>query len=160
MRFLALTLILAVGLVACSPQASETFDCPVTVPDQPGLVPPESHPPESSLDDSVWYGSAELWTVLFVDGSYEPRKSVWWSENFSDPGLEPSPDIAVVWHRLDESVDDITNGSVGGTNGSTPGDGLFMIAGIDPLTDGCWEVTATYKGAMLSYTWEKTSSRS
>jgi hypothetical protein len=26
-----------------------------------------------------------------------------------------------------------------------------MIAGIDPSGSGCWRVTATYKGAELSY---------
>lgn len=31
-----------------------------------------------------------------------------------------------------------------------------MIAGIDPNEAGCWEVEATYKGATLSYVYEKT----
>lgn len=26
-----------------------------------------------------------------------------------------------------------------------------MIAGIDPEENGCWEITASYKGATLSY---------
>ena len=41
-----------------------------------------------------------------------------------------------------------------GTNAYTPEDRWFMIAGIDPNTPGCWRVTATYKGATLSYVYE------
>ncbi len=38
-----------------------------------------------------------------------------------------------------------------GTNAHTPEDGWFMIAGIDPDSEGCWPVTAEYRGATLSY---------
>ncbi len=31
-----------------------------------------------------------------------------------------------------------------------------MIGGIDPDIPGCWEVTATYKGASMSYVYERT----
>lgn len=41
---------------------------------------------------------------------------------------------------------------VPGANASTDADGWFMIAdGADPRTPGCWEVTATYEGAILTY---------
>lgn len=29
-----------------------------------------------------------------------------------------------------------------------------MVNGIDPQEPGCWEVTATYRGATLSYVYE------
>ena len=38
-----------------------------------------------------------------------------------------------------------------GTNAYTPEDELFMINGIEPRDPGCWQATATYKGATLQY---------
>lgn len=49
---------------------------------------------------------------------------------------------------------DITNGSMG-TNAYTVEDGWFIIGGIDPDVGGCWRVTATYKGASMSYVYER-----
>lgn len=127
--------------------------CEPTIPSEE-FVPPDPYVPSRAEDGMVWYGANELWTVLRLDGEHSPRKSVWWSENYGDPGLEPSPDITVVWQRLDSGTADISNGSTG-TNGSTEDDGLFMIGGIDPDIGGCWRVTATYKGASMSYVYER-----
>ena len=115
---------------------------------------PERWPAEPAEPGSEWYGTADLWTVLALDGSYTPRKSVWWSANYTDPGADPFPEIEVVWHRLDTETEDITNDGLG-TNGSTAEDGLFIIAGLDPNRSGCWKVTATYGDASLSYVYEK-----
>jgi hypothetical protein len=101
----------------------------------------------------VWYGTAELWTVLRSDGIYVPRKSVWWSSSFAGGQQEPSPDISVTYERLDQTAPLITMGSPG-TNAYTPEDGSFMIAGIDPQTSGCWKVTATYRDTTLSYIYQ------
>ena len=131
------------------------FDCPVTIPPKPGFRPTDGHPVEPVF--GVWYGTEELWTVLEDDGSYAPRKTVLWSANFRDAGLEPSPQVDVTWKQLDGEGVVISNGG-DATNGSTPGDGLFMIAGIDPDEPGCWEVTASYKGATLTYVFEVPSS--
>jgi len=140
------------GLVAIN--YSRVFDlgrenCPVTIPRQ-SFTPPDSHPAAPS-GERVWFGKDELWTVLSNEGSYDgPRKSVWWSSKFTDPGVESEPDISVTWTLRNSSIPiTITNDHA--TNGSTAEDGLFMIAGIDPNITGCWEVTAIYKGASLTY---------
>lgn len=122
--------------------------CPVTRPPKPGLTVPDGWParPPSGL----WYGTVDLWTVLPSDGSSPaPRKSVWWSANFRGGSDEPRPDIAVTWQRLDKPADPVRTTS--GTNASIPDVGSFMIAGIDPPSAGCWRVTASYRGASLSY---------
>ncbi len=122
--------------------------CPVTIPDG-DFVPPAPYP-EQPTSGRVWYGTAELWTVLDVDGDYLPRKSVWWSEHFEGGHREPDPQITVSWERLDDpdaspvTVDE-------GTNAHTYEDGWFMIAGGDQGGEGCWQVTASYAGAELSY---------
>ncbi|MEX0795536.1 MAG: PASTA domain-containing protein [Acidimicrobiia bacterium] len=124
-------------------------DCPVTIPSQ-GFTPPDGYPATPSDPDSVWFGKDELWTVLSTDGISEERRSVWWSANFTDPGIESSPDITVTYTLLNSSTGrTIVND--GGTNASTPEDGLFIIAGSEPDIEGCWQVTAIYKNASLSY---------
>jgi hypothetical protein len=88
--------------------------------------------------------------VLPTDGSSPtPRKSVWWSVNFPGGSVEQQPDIAVTWQRLDKPAESLRADS--GTNAFTAEEGSFMIAGIDPPSAGCWKVTASYRGASLSY---------
>ncbi len=122
--------------------------CVVTVPPEPGLVVPDTHPEEPVF--GVWYGTPDLWTVLETDGSYGPRKSLWWSANFPGGADEERPEVFVTWRRLDRAEPILTDNSAA-TNAYTAEDGWFMIAGIDPEESGCWEITATYKGATLSY---------
>lgn len=122
--------------------------CVVTVPPEPGLVVPNTHPEEPVF--GRWYGTSDLWTVLETDGSYGPRKSVWWSANFPGGVDEERPEVLVTWRRLDREAPILSNDSAA-TNAYTAEYGWFMIAGIDPEDPGCWEITATYKGATLSY---------
>lgn len=79
---------------------------------------------------------------------------MWWSPSFPGGREESQPKIDVVWQRLDSDDPPISNKGRG-TNAHTPEDGWFMIAGIDPDEAGCWQVTATYKGADLSYVYER-----
>ncbi len=78
---------------------------------------------------------------------------MWWSTSFGGGSVEPEPDIDVVWERLDVDQAPITNDGEG-TNAHTPEDGWFMIAGGDPREPGCRRVTASYRGAQLSYVYE------
>ena len=145
-------LVLAVGVGACTIDSADDEPCPVTTP-SPSFTPPEPFQPTPSVANSGWYGSEDLWTVLSLDGTYVERKSVWWSKNFPGGAVEAEPNLLVIWTRLDSSAVDITNDSQG-TNAHTVEDGDFMIGGFDPRDAGCWEVTATYKGATLSYVYE------
>jgi hypothetical protein len=135
--------------IATTAAAGRAFECPVTIPTEPRFVPTDPHHAERSMEGLAWYGSDDLWTVISTDGSYPPRKSVWWSQNFPGGHVEDTPDIDVTWQRLDADAAPISADH--GTNGYTLEDGWFMIAGIDPDESGCWRVTATYKGAELSY---------
>jgi hypothetical protein len=121
--------------------------CVVTAPSPPGFTPPATYPAEPVF--GLWYGTADLWTVLESDGSYGIRKSVWWSANFPGGEREERPDLTVTWRRLD--ADEPIRTSDGATNAFTADEGWFIIAGIDPEEGGCWEITASYKGATLSY---------
>lgn len=83
-----------------------------------------------------------------------PRKAVFWSSRFLGGVAEPTPHISVTCRRLDRAVRPIIQGSPG-TNAHTREDGWFMIGGIDPDSEGCWQVTAEYRGATLSYIYER-----
>lgn len=151
-------------------EGKSDFECPVTIPPEPGFVAPEPEdvtysehfpapdlwPHEYPHEGTVWYGSEELWTALAVDGDHGGRKSVWWSVNFPGGIVEEQPDVSVTWTRLDTDETAVIDNGGKATNAFTGAEGWFMIAGIDPNQAGCWEVEATYKGATLSYVYEKT----
>lgn len=131
--------------------------CAVTRPD-PVFVPPSpflAAPPAAYA--SSWYGTAHLWTMLARDGEvWEgwvaatppvlPQKTFWWSADWR-PGAEPEPAIAVVGRRLD-GTGSFTYGP--GTNASADF-GTAMLVGIDIPSYGCWELTARYRDASLTY---------
>lgn len=151
-------------------EGKPAVECPVTIPPQPGFVAtepenvtysthfpaPDPWPREYPHEGMVWYGSAELWTALATDGDHWGRKSVWWSINFPGGVVEAQPDVSVTWTRLDTGKPVVIDNGAQATNAFTSSEGWFMIAGIDPNQAGCWEVEATYKGATLSYVYEKT----
>lgn len=145
------------------------FECPVTIPPQPGFVAakpkqvtysehfpaPDPWPREYPHEGMVWYGSEDLWTALAVDGDHSPRKSVWWSVNFPGGIKEGQPHVSVTWTRLDTADPIVIDNGAEATNAFTPEEGWFMIAGGDPEEPGCWEAQATYKGATLSYVYDE-----
>ena len=123
--------------------------CPVTTPGQ-GFTPPDGYPATPTEPGHLWFGKDDLWTLLPTDGNYQPRKSVWWSVNFPGGGEEPNPPILVT-HSLLNAGRDVTLFSDAPTNAYSDRDGWFMLATIDPNSGGCWQVTAIYKGASLTY---------
>lgn len=136
--------------------AGSNGDCPVTVPPQPGFVPPEPYPPKPyEFSPGVWYGSAALWTSLDPEGEiWEDlpeghgkfgQKLSWWSENYS-PGKGT---LSVVGRNLDRPASFEISGPVGG--GFREDVRHFMMVGVGFPKPGCWEVTATYGDAELSY---------
>lgn len=135
--------------------------CPVTGPDVDAFAPP-SQDPDGPPDfvDTVWYGAPELWTFVNPDGQewdglpVAPdgtltQKTFWWSERFAigDPSL---PDIAVTMQRVGSNTI-VGDAQDRPTTGSNPKIGSFMLVGLNIPEPGCWEVTASYKGATLSY---------
>lgn len=135
------------------PASTSEPGCPLTLPESL-FTPPGPYPPDPVHEGLIWYGSDELWTVLDINGTSGQRKSVWWSASFPGGGIEAEPEIGVTWEKLDDPHHEPITDEPPGTNAFTEDDGDFMIAGIDPNTEGCWRVTATYKGATLSYVYE------
>ena len=136
--------------------------CEVTRP-QPVFVPPGPDIPQGRFlatppdyYESDWYGSARLWTMLHHDGEVWgpwvrlddglPMKTFWWSADWV-PQDELEPAITVVGRRLDAPG---TFRFGPGTNAAADF-GAAMLVGIDLPTYGCWEITARYRDASLSY---------
>jgi hypothetical protein len=134
------------------PRGGDLAHCPVTKPS----VPFEPDPSAAIPPDKAWYGSRILWTWLDRHGEVWDgltrselgfsQKTFWWSAVF-DVHREEQPEIYVIGSRIGGP------GRFGfgpGTNAS--GDfGNAMLVGVDVPEEGCWNVTAHYRGADLSY---------
>lgn len=153
-----LLVVLALALVSLALACSSGTDtatretCPITIPPQPAFVPPAPYPAEAPpLYRSVWYGTAELWTMLDPDGEVWPihaNKTFWWSESFEWRD-ELQPAITVAARRLDGS--DYFEEPGPATHGFRNDTVQFMLRSVSFPGPGCWEISATYKGATLSY---------
>jgi hypothetical protein len=147
------------------PTSTEAVDsdgaCPLTIPPQPGLIPPEPYPPEApALYQAVWYGTSRLWTMLDpegevwaglpVDDGVLGQKWIWWSDA-SSGAAESMPPITVTGRQLDGSASLEAKAGGPGSNGFREDIGSFMMVGIEIPAAGCWELTARYGAAELSY---------
>ena len=133
--------------------------CHLTKPTQPFLPPAENSAPARppAYYDAEWYGTGRLWTMLGHGGEAWfdlPRgadglgqKTFWWSADF-DVNLEPQPAISVAGRQLDGFGRFASPPP--GTNAAADF-GSAMLIGVGVPTTGCWEITATYKHATLSY---------
>lgn len=146
-----------VAVVSPSLTTSSAPTCDITRPD-PILVPPKPFlrvPPANY--GAEWYGTARLFTMVNRDpkplgpwvaanGPF-PDKTFWWSADWV-PRDELEPDITVTGRRLD-GFGTFTYGHPG-TN-ATADFGTAMLVGVDYPSVGCWEITARYRDATLSY---------
>ena len=139
-----------------TPDGTPTPACEVTRPDPVYFAPTFPRTPPSNYG-SDWYGSEHLWTMLDRDGEVWngwvaarppmlPQKTFWWSVDWKAAD-EPQPTIIVTGRRLD-GPGSFTFGP--GTNASADF-GTAMLVGIDIPSYGCWELTARYRLATLSY---------
>jgi len=133
--------------------------CHLTKPTHPFVPPAEADAPARppAYYDAEWYGTGHLWTMLRHGGETWfdlPRgadglgqKTFWWSADF-DVNHEPQPAISVTGRQLDGSGRFVSLAP--GTNAGADF-GSAMLIGVGVPTTGCWEITAIYKHATLSY---------
>lgn len=131
--------------------------CAVTHP-IPSFVAPSPYPAFPPSEDKAWIGTPQLWTMLDRDGEVWDAgaasfpvsvKTFWWSSNWAGMRVEQQPGITVVATRLDGpgrvTTHDATNAAADSLGGEA------MLVGIEFPSAGCWELTAEYRGAVLSY---------
>lgn len=141
-----------------SPSLSAGRACEVTRPIPPFVAPspyPASPPPAYGSD---WFGSRALWALLDRDGEvwrqsalpHGPggltQKTFWWSAD-RIPQDDLAPAITVTGTRLNGPG---TFEFGPGTNASADF-GPAMLVGIEIPSAGCWQFTARYRDAVLSY---------
>jgi hypothetical protein len=141
-----------------SPGASSNslqVTCPVTQPADPVFDPPS--PYGAPEQDSFWYGSPDLWTMLGTRGTWSDlphddsgytQKVFWWRQGY-DSTTEPEPSLTVSGKRLDgESPPLIASKATHGTHETLQS---FMLVGVVAPTAGCWEITGQYGDYSLSF---------
>jgi len=143
------------ALVACVPLSSpdKSDVCPVTQPPQPSFSPPIEI---EAYEGLFWYGSPALWTILPLDGTWQElphdasgytQKFGFWREGF-DAISEPNPALTLTGRRLDGAAATFTESDT--THGFDE-TGAFMLVGANIPTEGCWEFTAEYREASLTF---------
>lgn len=138
------------------PEMPRPDSCPITQPPEPRFVPPEPYA-EWPPGGGFWYGTNELWIDLRSSGTWYSlpksdagysNKIALWSEGYSQI-MEPQPEITLSARQLDGKA--VVEPVVYGTNAYHPDYGHFMMTGIELPTLGCWEITAEYRDATLSF---------
>ena len=168
---------LAASIEAAVSRSTNSSDpCPVTKPPLMAFIPPSPYPTELPAD-SFWFGTANLWTNLRMDGTwkglpvwtkeemkelleervaphYRPTDSAyrnklfWWHEGFD--WRTEDVNLTLTGRRLDAPAPPLT--TEGANNGWTDDSHHpFMVAGIFIPTPGCWQITGDYKGDRLTF---------
>lgn len=87
------------------------------------------------------------WQGLPKDVDGYVQKTVFWHDGF-DTLSEPNPDLTASGRRLDPSTTSfLFSDAMYGWDET----GGFMLMGISIPTEGCWEITAEYLDAQLSF---------
>jgi len=92
----------------------------------------------------------EVWARLPVDDGVFGQKWIWWSDA-SSGAAESMPPITVTGRQLDGSASLEAKAGAPGNTGFREDIGSFMMVGIEIPAAGCWELTARYGDAELSY---------
>lgn len=144
---------------AMAVDATGSPTCPLTIPPEPGFMPPAPFPSEAPpLYQAVWYGTSELWTMLDPDGAVWgglPQgedgtlgdKTFWWSDDYS-VATEP---LTITGRRLDSSGSFEAKAGGPGPGGFREDIGSFILVGVEIPAGGCWELTARYRDVELTY---------
>ena len=92
----------------------------------------------------------EVWAGLPVDDGLFGQKWIWWSDAPTETAEAMLP-ITVTGRQLDGSASLEAKAGGPGNNGFREDIGPFMMVGIEIPAAGCWELTARYGDAELSY---------
>jgi len=135
--------------------------CLTPLPPDPLFVPPIQYPSGWPGGGTFWYGTDSLWTALRTDGKltasrYEnggvfKTKLVFWARDF-DWQKERVPKLIVTGKRLDGDAPDVeahaSAAFVPAKLGLAP---PGMMTALDIPAAGCWEITAHYRGHVLTF---------
>ena len=133
--------------------------CHVTKPPAHAFVPPKPYA-SSIVRDAFWFGNEKLWTFLPASGTwnglphYTPddptfrQKLFFWHRGFN-ARAEPQPPLILIGKRLDGPAPPLASdrANAGWQREESP----FIVTGINIPTLGCWQITAQYHAAKLTF---------
>ncbi len=137
--------------------AEPPASCPVTKEPAPSLEQANAPHDGVPYPGQFWYGHDGLWTDLPQSGVWAAlphdshgygNKLFFWHRDY-DWDVEPEPPLTITGRRLGAEAGPLEVPPP--TNGQTDDLGMFMLSGANFPTAGCWEVTASYHEATLSY---------
>lgn len=130
--------------------------CPMTraplIPFRPGKPFAATAPGAGNF----WYGTRVLWAMLRDDGVWDDlphhehgytQKLPLWSEGYNWQE-EQDPELVLTGRQLDG---DAVMADAGASNAYHPDYGSFIMTGFVLPASGCWEITAEYRDATLSF---------
>jgi len=131
-------------------------ECLTTLPTAPVFTPPTPYL-EHPAAGTFWYGNRDLWIRLPETGVW-PLKSdgihvnklIFWRQGY-DWHQEAKPSLVLTAHRIDG---DAPSAAIGKVNSVFVSGGRMppaMMVGIGIPGEGCWQITAQYKGATLDF---------
>lgn len=134
-------------LLAISPGPVLAEGCLVTLPPSPVFVPPD---PYIASTNGFWFGSDALWVHLPLEFEANQGQKVFvFSKNYRSAFSEPKPDLVVTGRRLDGESPRAISGHA--TNAIKVMGGPAMLVGMTLPAAGCWELTAYYRGASVTF---------
>jgi hypothetical protein len=134
--------------------------CPVTKPPTRPFIPPAPWPEQKRSPHQFWFGTRNLWTVLYTDGTwkglshYTPddptfRQKLFWWRHGDDASTEQEQNLTVTGRRLDAPAPPLRIDPIG--NGWPRPDQMFKVVGVNFPTLGCWEIKGHYRDAQVIY---------
>ncbi len=149
-RSLAVAAVIASGVFPAAAAAQTA--CPTTTPQVPRFAPPARWVPEraaTAVDERYfWYGTADLWTRLPIDGRLGRRDKIFWWHPGYNGAVEPVPAIAISIARFGSAV---VREAAGRPTNAFFDNTWSMLTVIDFPEEGCWRVTAAYAGHELTF---------
>lgn len=106
----------------------------------------------------AWFGTPQLWTMVELDGEVWDAANTAFpvgvkmflrSSNWAGMREEQEPALTVVATRLDRPGTVTTDHATNAAADSLVGEA--MLAGIEFPNPACWQITAEYREAVLSY---------
>ena len=136
---------------------AQDTSCRTTASTNPArFVPPSPYDSPTEPRGAVWYGTPRLWTQLpldgslgsgFIDGVYR-SKMFFWREGYNSYA-EPNPAIVVTARRLDANDRTVTVRTASHARAADIGQAMVML--VDVPSTGCWQFTAQYAAATLTF---------
>ena len=135
------------------------MSCPVTKPSARPFISPAPFPENVAPAAEFWLGTQKLWTVLPASGMWDKlphytpadptfRNKLFWWRHGSDSHADPKPRLTITGRRIDTPAPPL---HVDPVRAGWARPDSAKVVGVNFPTLGCWEITAQYESAKVTY---------